>query len=100
MARKVNTKATRGNFRVADRHECAAGRRAQEIDEREAGQRGKREAKVVEALGAAQPIAEQFDRLEQLAAAAAGHRLPARDDLFDRSEEHTSELQSHLNLVC
>src|SRR5260370_25781029 len=24
----------------------------------------------------------------------------ARRDLFERSEEHTSELQSHLNLVC
>src|SRR5260370_9595339 len=27
------------------------------------------------------------------------HRLE-KDEFFDRSEEHTSELQSHLNLVC
>src|SRR5260370_22454813 len=30
---------------------------------------------------------------------AAGHSLRGRDRSF-RSEEHTSELQSHLNLVC
>src|SRR5260370_14902492 len=30
----------------------------------------------------------------------ASTRLRASAEEFDRSEEHTSELQSHLNLVC
>src|SRR5260370_14672995 len=29
-----------------------------------------------------------------------GHRFDGRHRVTDRSEEHTSELQSHLNLVC
>src|SRR5260370_26448228 len=38
-----------------------------------------------------EPCFEQIRRLEQ---------HPAADLLEARSEEHTSELQSHLNLVC
>src|SRR5260370_19487136 len=29
-----------------------------------------------------------------------GTRYESGEDVFERSEEHTSELQSHLNLVC
>src|SRR5260221_7651580 len=31
---------------------------------------------------------------------ASGERLVSRDSVLDRSEEHTSELQSHSDLVC
>src|SRR5260370_17052062 len=31
---------------------------------------------------------------------SAPHEVPAGPDRHHRSEEHTSELQSHLNLVC
>src|SRR6266853_2802078 len=43
-----------------------------------------------------------FDRLpEGLRLNAAGERLvPAAESVEDRSEEHTSELQSQSNLVC
>src|SRR5438477_3903353 len=38
----------------------------------------------------------------ELARIVLGHRddLGVRADVEDRSEEHTSELQSHVNLVC
>src|SRR5260370_29961041 len=36
----------------------------------------------------------------EFARVAAERILLAARDLFHRSEEHTSELQSHLNLVC
>src|SRR5690242_21528136 len=38
----------------------------------------------------------------EVAAVAAAHRgrIVARDHVRRRSEEHTSELQSHVNLVC
>src|SRR5438132_7861682 len=35
-----------------------------------------------------------------LASDAAGHRLFVSETTFSRSEEHTSELQSHSDLVC
>src|SRR5690242_21315842 len=44
------------------------------------------------ALGAADHRAERLD--DHALAAPAGHLQPPR------SEEHTSELQSHVNLVC
>src|SRR5260370_17143168 len=37
---------------------------------------------------------------QQMPAARTGQTLHAGLDAADRSEEHTSELQSHLNLVC
>src|SRR5260370_16141397 len=53
-------------------------------------------AAVPEALGTS---SSQPQRPDLLASAAGLHRLPA-GGAVDRSEEHTSELQSHLNIVC
>src|SRR5260370_2636314 len=39
------------------------------------------------------------DRVPELRSSSSG-RCPARSAPSARSEEHTSELQSHLNLVC
>src|SRR5205807_6373453 len=74
---EIDAYAARRDFRIADRHERPSGRRAQEVDQREAGQHGEREAEIVEAFLTAQAITEQLDRLERFAAVAAGHRLPA-----------------------
>src|SRR2546427_10721618 len=52
------------------------------------------------------PISQQRDRVQRPAAHDGGarepapHRDPARLPRDDRSEEHTSELQSQSNLVC
>src|SRR5690242_20942999 len=56
------------------------------------------------------PLPERFDPMKATARQLAAYRLPRRPDakteprlraLWDRrSEEHTSELQSHVNLVC
>src|SRR5690242_21315095 len=45
-----------------------------------------------------------LDEVVRLIQAEAHSRYPvyreSLDDVIDRSEEHTSELQSHVNLVC
>src|SRR5260370_32463805 len=56
------------------------------------------------------PLSTEIERLgpsveplwnEGLQCGIAAQKLArARDELLPRSEEHTSELQSHLNLVC
>src|SRR5260370_15975964 len=46
---------------------------------------------------------QRLDREERPAAVprlSAVLRRESRSEVHDRSEEHTSELQSHLNLVC
>src|ERR1039457_6902897 len=46
------------------------------------------------------PLTLMFQLLTEDAGAAMAVARPARTDLFARSEEHTSELQSPCNLVC
>src|SRR5260370_26940967 len=51
------------------------------------------------------PLRARARRAGQLAGVPVGRRrravqLPLRETVATRSEEHTSELQSHLNLVC
>src|SRR5690606_40884323 len=59
-------------------------------------------ALVVAAGGQDRPVALRRDRLQPVDhAAGAGRDQSADDDvLLQRSEEHTSELQSRENLVC
>src|SRR5260370_31225742 len=49
---------------------------------------------------AAQAVLAHAGGAPDLILYCAGHYRPLRATEFDRSEEHTSELQSHLNLVC
>src|SRR5260370_26293920 len=61
----------------------------------------------------AQAAHHRFDPLQQFALVGVAaefveagdfrlhpHRFAEQGELLERSEEHTSELQSHLNLVC
>src|SRR2546429_2539214 len=50
-------------------------------------------------LAVAQAAAERSARRERLAV-SGGHLLSAAVQFLGRSEEHTSELQSRLHLVC
>src|SRR5207237_8071919 len=50
--------------------------------------------------GGVEQLPAERDRQHRLAAYLAGHHLHRAGQGDDRSEEHTSELQSHLNLVC
>src|SRR5260370_6301344 len=52
-------------------------------------------AQIARQKGLAIAEADRFDHTSRL-----GARLAAAHPLHIRSEEHTSELQSHLNLVC
>src|SRR5260370_20944344 len=47
-------------------------------------------------MGAFRALVQMMDDM----ASGLGHRYVNDADTRDRSEEHTSELQSHLNLVC
>src|SRR2546429_6890023 len=53
-----------------------------------------------QALGHQIPGAHVADAAAQVVHVAIRHLQAARDGLHGRSEEHTSELQSRLHLVC
>src|SRR5260370_30090076 len=73
-------------FRSAGRGEHGARRGADDLVEA----RGKRQDVAAGRREARHPQLAQLERARRREQEAA----------FDRSEEHTSELQSHLNLVC
>src|SRR5260370_31813599 len=51
--------------------------------------------------GVTAPVAGRFGTvLVHVTKIEAGHARPYEEVAGERSEEHTSELQSHLNLVC
>src|SRR5690242_20800255 len=53
---------------------------------------------VVQRLGHVEGVAE--GAVDGAVGAAGGRGVAAQVDVPGRSEEHTSELQSHVNLVC
>src|SRR5260370_30690557 len=61
------------------------------------------EARLIQSHGGAAvllSIALNHDRHEEARKASSDHGASAQLRRSPRSEEHTSELQSHLNLVC
>src|SRR5690606_41476494 len=82
-------------FRSRVGHEARSGRTGEEEAQVPAGQGGERVGQVLRVVGKRDlPLAPLLGDLERLLRTAVG-ALGG-----DRSEEHTSELQSRENLVC
>src|SRR5690242_20914868 len=78
-----------------------------EVDRQAFGQRGAHEGAVtvlgirLEAEQAHPSLTlHQVDQLGELGLRLVGPQMTKEDGPHPRSEEHTSELQSHVNLVC